>query len=96
MQPFPIFEEIARVMGVEFIPPFLGLVVEAFLVEFGDWRCALRSVLAFRVVIVRRIRDNVIPGVEFKNVVCVLEVAGAEFERVCPLQVVVWIMRTVR
>jgi hypothetical protein len=35
-QPLAILEEIGLVVGVELVPPLLGLVIEALLVEIRD------------------------------------------------------------
>lgn len=56
----------------------------------------MESILGFAVRMVGRVRDYVVPSVEFENVICRLEVAGAELERVAAFEIVGWVMRAVR
>ena len=81
-QPLPILEEVGRVVLIEQIPPFRGVRVEAPFVEFGDGRLALLRVLCFRKGFVVVVGLDVVPGVEFEDVVAFFEVALAELEGV--------------
>lgn len=45
---------------------------------------------------VSRVRDYVVPRVEFEDIVCRLEVAGAELKRVAAFEIVAWIVRAMR
>lgn len=56
----------------------------------------MRGVLGFAVGIVGRVRNYVVPGIEFENVVRRFEVARAKLERITTFEIVVWIVRAVR
>ena len=64
LQPFPVFEEIRRVVGIEPVPPFGWIAIETVLVKSGDGRGALEGVLRFGVREMCRRRWDVVPGVE--------------------------------
>lgn len=75
MQPFPILEEVTRVIRVETVPPLFGVGVEALLVVGGDGVLALCGVLGFGVEIVGLVCLDVVPSVELEDVVGGEEVA---------------------
>ena len=65
-QPLAVFEEVGGVVGVELIPPLMGLCGEAASVEGGDGVRALEGKLMSRVGGVDGVggRIDVVPGVE--------------------------------
>jgi hypothetical protein len=81
-QPLAIFEKIRLVVGVEFVPPLLGLVVETFLIEIRDLVVALEDRLLCDEFGVLRIDFYVVPGVVCENVVAFFQETGAELERI--------------
>ena len=96
MQPLAVFEEVTGVIGIEAIPPFLRIGIEALLIESGDGVLALGIVLRFGVEVVGLIRFDVVPGVEFEDVVCGEEIARAELEGIGAFEVGRGVVRAVR
>ena len=96
LQPLAVFEEVGCVICVEFVPPFGGVGVEALFVKGGDGGGALGCVLGFGVGGVGGRGGDVVPGVEFVDVVFLGKIAGPELEGVAAFQVVEWGVGPVR
>ena len=95
-QPFAVLEEIRRVILVKQVPPFGRVCVEAPAIELGDGGFALFGVLDLREGFVFVIGLDVVPGVEFKDIVAFFEVTGAKLEGVSTFEVVGGIVGAVR
>ena len=72
-------------MGVEAVPPFFGGGVVAGFVEVGDGGISLALVLEEGKLFVGGVGGDVVPGIEFEDVVAFGEVAGTELEGVAAL-----------
>ena len=96
MQPFTVLEEITCIVRVKSVPPLLRVGVEAMLVIRRHGILTLIGVLSFGMTVVNLICLDVVPSVEFEDVVSRKEVARAELERIRAFEIVRWIVRAMR
>ena len=82
MQPFTILEEVTCVVRVKSVPPLLRVGIEAMFVIGRDRILTLIRVLSFGMKIINLIGLDVVPGVEFEDVVSRKEIARAKLKRI--------------